>query len=191
MVASLFGFIAAAIIAALYLYDYVKGGYGGSDNRKFDLGLRDNSCDSVSENGDGSNTGESASVISFRPVAEEDGGNGGSGTNNEGSQEDPTSAFKKCTSYNYKYYFLVLHRITTGILAIIVAIIEIILLLPDSLKIPAVLRPLLDCPITRGFFYLYVGAMTFNVAGNLGSAAAVISCFIGLLVLSQGASSYA
>lgn len=170
MTSSLFGFIAAAIIAVLYLYDYSQYGPDYDEESHLpDLGFDKSQCRPSPPT---SPAPGSDSLAAFPSDSSDD-------------------AFSDCTYYNHKKFFSTLYRIATGILAIIIAIIEIILLLPDSLKIPAVLRPLLDCPITRGFFYLYVGAMTFNVAGNLGSSAAVISCFVGLLVLCVAASPYA
>lgn len=151
MVASLFGFIAAAIVAVLYIYDSIKGvkGYGYLKTPR--IAIRPKKCTAVFG----------------------------------------TTKLEKCTEYNHDNYFTALHRITTGILSVIVAVIEILLLLPAHLKGSALLRSLLDCPIIRGFFYLYVGAMTFNVFGSLGSSAALISCFVGLLTISLDSSSYA
>ena len=181
MVSSLFGFIAAAIVAFVYIFDAVKR------TRPYGLDLKPTkSCDNSYST---LPSGLPLPAPTATPISSSDTPSSSSGT-----PTDLTPEFclgQKDLEYNYNRFYRVVYPITTVIVSVIVAIIEIILLLPDSLKVSALLRPLLDCTIVRGFFYLYVGAMTFNVAGKLGSSAAVISCFVGLLVLSLDASSYA
>lgn len=91
---------------------------------------------------------------------------------------------KKHDSDNNSEWLIYYTLIFYGVICLICAVFEIILIARDF--IPLNIASLVDAPVFRGLLYVAIGCLAFGTSGDLGFASGIITIIAGAVVLGVG-----